>query len=224
MNSRIYVGPLGNVGIGPGTQAGTTSRLQVSASTSGTAAAGLAWNGVNFVQSTFSIIGTTTPVTSLNFVTMAAPIVSAASAVVVSDFFTLRLGAATFVGTGPASAIRNWSLGIDGNSTFGGGQSVHTTNVNVAGPYTILQTDYLLNVLRTSTASISLNLPSIATVGDGFMVGAKDAGYNASVNNITWIRNGADTVENVAGNYVQNVTGSTVWLVANATTNNWEIV
>jgi len=103
-------------------------------------------------------------------------------------------------------------------------QTLTTTDVNVAGPYTILPTDYLLHVRRTATAPISLNLPSIAVVGDGFVVGAKDSGYNASTNNITWVRNGTDTIENVAGNYAQNVTGSTIWLVANATTNNWEIV
>ena len=52
---------------------------------------------------------------------------------------------------------------------------------------------------------------------------AKDSGYNAAVNNITWVRNGADTIENVAGNYLQIVTGSLISFTANATTNNWEL-
>lgn len=187
-------------------------------------AAGAVWNGINFAASTLTLTGATTPVTTMNFVTIAAPTITAASAVVTTDFFTCRIGAATFAGVGPASATRNWSLGIDGNTKFGGGQNVKGTDVNVAGPYTILDTDYVLEVRRTATAPISLNLPSIATVGNGHVAISKDSGYNAAANNITLVRNGADTIENVAGNYVQNVTGSAIWLKANATTNNWEIV
>jgi hypothetical protein len=193
-----------------------------------TAAAGAKWNAINFGTTsldttTLTISGATTPITTLNFVAILGPAITAASAVVTSDFFTVRIGAATFIGVGPASATRNWSLGIDGNTKFGGGQTIHGTDINVAGPYAILATDYYLHVRRTATAAISLNLPSIAIVGDGFVIQAKDAGYNAAVNPITWIRNGADTIENVAGNYTQNVLGSLIKFVANATTNNWEL-
>lgn len=188
------------------------------------AAAGAVWSGVSVAAATLTLTGATTPVTALAFVNIGQPTVSAASAVVTTDFYTLKIAAPAFTGAGPASATRSWSLGLDGSVKFGGGQTVHGTDVNVAGPYTILPTDYLLHVRRTSAAAISLNLPSIAVVGDGFVIGSKDSGYNASTNNITWVRNGTDTIENVAGNYAQNVTGSTIWLVANATTNNWEIV
>ena len=113
---------------------------------------------------------------------------------------------------------------LDGNTKFGGGQNVKGTDVNVAGPYAILDTDYVLEVRRTATAPISLNLPLIASVGNGRVVISKDSGYNAALNNITLVRNGADTIENVAANYVQLVSGSAIWLKANATTNNWEII
>ena len=62
------------------------------------------------------------------------------------------------------------------------------------------------------------NLPSIATVGDGWVVYSADSGYNAAVNNITLVRNGTDKINNVAGNYAQNVAGSVIKLTANATT------
>jgi len=187
------------------------------------AAGGAAWNGVSIASATLTLTGATTPVTALSFVNIGQPTVSAASAVVVTDCYSLKIAAPAFTGAGPASATRSWSLGLDGSIKVGGGQTVHGTDVNVAGPYTILPTDFLLHVRRTGTAAISLNLPSIATVGDGFVIGSKDSGYNAAVNNITLVRNGSDKIENVAGNYVQNVTGSTIWLVANATTSNWEI-
>ena len=51
-----------------------------------------------------------------------------------------------------------------------------------------------------------------------------DSGYNCSVNNITLARNGTDKINNVAGNYTQNSNGSAVWLKANATAGNWEII
>ena len=197
---------------------------QFTATQSVVSAAGANWNGINFAASTLTLTGATTPITTLNFVNIAAPSIIAASAVVTTDFFTCRIGAATFAGVGPASVTRNWSLGIDGNMKFGGGQNVKGTDVNVAGPYTVLATDYVLEVRYTTTAPISLNLPSIAIVGNGHIVISKDSGYNAAINNITLVPNGADTIENVAANYIQLVSGSAIWLKANATTNNWEII
>jgi hypothetical protein len=98
------------------------------------------------------------------------------------------------------------------------------TDVN-ATPYTVLQTDYYLQCRRTATGVLSVNLPAIATVGDGFVLVIKDTGYNASGFNITVVRGGAgpDTIENAAADYVINVDGTAILLMANATTSNWEI-
>ena len=223
-SQRMLISATGNVAIGAALFPAAASVLHVVADQATVvAAAGAVWNGINFAAPQLTLSGATSPITSLNFFLIASPTINAASAVVTTDFFTCRIGAATFAGAGPASATRNWSLGIDGSTKFGGGIEVHGTDVNVAGPYTILATDYYLQVRRTATAAISLNLPSIAVVGNGFTIMAKDSGYNAAVNNITWVRNGADTVENVAGSYIQNVTGSLIVFVANATTNNWEL-
>jgi hypothetical protein len=105
-----------------------------------------------------------------------------------------------------------------------GSQSIKGTDVNAAGPYVVTATDYAIEVRYTATGAISINLPSIATVGNGRIIVVIDSGYNASVNNITLIRNGADKINNVAANYVQTVSGSCIWLKANTTTSNWEIV
>jgi hypothetical protein len=102
--------------IGIGVTAAATSRLHVLASQSVVSAAGAVWDGVNFAASTLTLTGATTPITTLNFVTIAAPTITAASAVVTTDFYTCRIGAATFAGAGPASATRNWSLGVDGDA------------------------------------------------------------------------------------------------------------
>jgi len=145
INSRLYVTAAGNVGIGTGLIPSASSTLQVVASQSVVAASGAVWNGVNFAASTLTLTGATTPVTTLNFVAIAGPTVTAASAVVVTDFFTCRVGAASFAGSGPASSTRNWSLGVDGNTLFGaawactpnaitadagGGQAAGITTVN----------------------------------------------------------------------------------------------
>jgi hypothetical protein len=101
-----------------------------------------------------------------------------------------------------------------------------TTDINAAGPYTVLHTDYMLEVRYTATGAITIDLPSIAAVGEGRIVAVIDSGYSAGVggHEITIARNGADKINNVAGNYTQNISGSAVWLKANTTTSNWEIV
>ena len=100
----------------------------------------------------------------------------------------------------------------------------HSTDVNVAGPYVVLATDYVLLVRRTASAAISINLPSIAATGDGRLIVSIDSGYNCATFNITLVRDGSDKINNVSGNYIQNSTGSAIWLKANATTSNWEII
>jgi hypothetical protein len=105
--------------------------------------------------------------------------------------------------------------------TFGS-QIVKVTDVN-ATPYTVLQTDYYLQCRRTGTGVLTVNLPAISTVGDGFVLIIKDSGYNANAFNITVVRNGADTINNVGGNYTINVDGTALVLIANDTTDDWEI-
>jgi hypothetical protein len=106
----------GAVVVGSNSAPATAStKLQVVATLSVVAAAGAVWDAAIFAASTLTLTGATTPITTLNFVNIVAPTITAASAVVTTDFFTCRIGAATFAGVGPASATRNWSLGLDGN-------------------------------------------------------------------------------------------------------------
>ena len=108
--------------------------------------------------------------------------------------------------------------------TVGVGLALTGTDVNVAGPYAVLATDFFLEVRRTATAPITINMPSIATVGSGHIVAIMDSGYNAAVNNITVAPNGADSINGVAANYTMGVSGSCLWFKANTTTANWELV
>ena len=98
------------------------------------------------------------------------------------------------------------------------------TDVNSAGPYVVQPTDYQLQVRYTATGIISINLPAIVRVGGGRVVMVSDSGYNAGTNNITIVPSGADKVNNVAGNYVINVTASSITLISNANSLNWQIV
>jgi hypothetical protein len=107
---------------------------------------------------------------------------------------------------------------------IGGGVLAKTTDINAAGPYVVLPTDYMLAVRYTTTGAIAINLPSIAAAGDGRILVSIDSGYNAIVNNITLARDGTDKINNVAGNYTQSINGSCIWLRANGISSNWEIV
>lgn len=116
---------------------------------------------------------------------------------------------------------------IDKNGVkFGGGITIHTTDVNAAGPYVVLDNDYLIHVRYTATGTISIDLPAL-TGGiqlDGRTVIVVDSGDNAAAFNITLVLgNAADKINFVNANYVINANGAAVTLVANTTTNNWEI-
>lgn len=221
LGGNLYFSAAANLGIG--VSAGASSRLQVLASQTVASAAGAVWNGVKFAASTLTLTGNTN-ITALTFFNVEAPAISAALALTVTDFYTTRIAPATFGGAGPASVTRSYSLFSEGNTKFGGGMTFKGTDVNAAGPYVVLPTDFFLEVRYTATGAIQINMPSIATVGNGRVIAIIDSGYNAAGFNITVARNGADTINNVAGNYTMNVTGSCIWFKANATTNNWEIV
>jgi hypothetical protein len=191
------------------------------------AAAGAVWHGLDIAAATLTVTGATTPITSLTFVNIGQPTVTAASAVVTTDFYTLKVATPTFIGAGPASATRSWSLAIDGNMKFGGGQTVASTDVNAAGPYVVLATDYVLNVRYTATGIITITLPALTggTQLMGRVIIIKDAGYNAAAHNITAaLGNAGDKIENINGNYTISTSGACLWLKANTTTNNWEII
>jgi len=100
---------------------------------------------------------------------------------------------------------------------------LNVTDVN-STPYSVVGTaDCYLQDRYTLTAASIINLPSIATVGDGYVLWIKDSGQNANTNNITLVRNGADTIELAASDLVLTADGIAVMLVANATTSDWEI-
>lgn len=220
---RMRITNAGNILLGLTTDV-DSSRLRVQADKTITAAGGALWNGIEFVASTLTIGGATTPITTMCFFSVAGPTITAANAVVTTDFYTSRFGAASFIGAGPASATRSYSLFSEGNSKFGGGLTFKATDINAAGPYNVLETDFYLEVRYTATGAISINLPSIATAGSGRTIAVIDTGYNSGANNITMIPNGADKINNAAGNFLIAISGSCYWFKANTTTGNWEIV
>ena len=88
-------------------------------------------------------------------------------------------------------------LGV-GTTTPEAGLSINTsmsrkvTDVDAA-TYTILTTDNIISVLHTATASVVLDLP-LAAGALNQVITVKDAGANASVNNIDIDRAGSDTI------------------------------
>jgi hypothetical protein len=213
----------GNTCLGTTTEVAST-RLRIDASKTIASAVGAVWNGVHVVDSTATITGVTTPITSLSCVLIGRPQITAANAIAITEFSTLRVGAASFLGTGPASATRSYAIISEGNTKLDGGCTFKGTDINAVGPYTVLETDFFLEIRYTATDVITINLPAISAVANGRVIAVIDSGYNAAVKNITLARNGADKINNVAGNYTMTVSGQCLWLKANATTSNWELV
>ena len=114
-------------------------------------------------------------------------------------------------------------LKVVGDSLLWGGVTIKGKPVTAAS-YTVLATDFSLEVTYTATGAVNIQLPPIVNVRNGRLIVSIDSGYNANTHNITLVRTGGDKINNVAGDYIQNVSGSTIWLKANTTTNNWEIV
>lgn len=108
-------------------------------------------------------------------------------------------------------------LDDDDNITLPAGQKVNTTTVNAA-TYSLLETDYILNVTYTVTGAVtSLTLPT-AQVADGRVVVVKDAGGNAGTNSIT-IDTEADELIDGAATYVINSDYDAITLYCDGT--NW---
>lgn len=103
--------------------------LQVLSNKTVASAADAAWNGVNFAASTLTLSGSTTPITALTFFNVAAPTVTAASAVVTTDFYTAKIAKGVFSGAGPASATRQWALGLADSLQLASGNIVVGTGV-----------------------------------------------------------------------------------------------
>lgn len=204
------------------------SVLRVLATKSVASAAGAVWDGIKFAADTLTITGGPGAITSLCKFLVEGPTVTSAAANVTTDFYTQRIGVATFVGVGPASATRNWSLYVEGNTRFGGAQTIPGKQILVgASPYTVLETDYFLEV-QSNGGAITINLPALTggTQLNGRIIIIKDSGYNAGVANITIARgNAGDKIDNVADSYTIAVsTGLCLWLKANTANNDWEII
>jgi hypothetical protein len=213
---------VGTGGSGPNA---TTVQLQVgSLGTTITPTTNSVWYNVYFAPAVLSLSGTAT-VTELDYMGFGTIRVQGTSgSPVVSDLFTIKVPAPTAFGT--VVATRAWALGVAGNALFGGGISVSGTSLNSAGPYTVLATDFKLEVLYTATAAFTCLLPAISTLGTGRrMLLIVDSGYNAATNNITVTANGTDKINNGAagGSQVISSNGGVLRLSSDPVTSNWEL-
>ena len=107
---------------------------------------------------------------------------------------------------GNASSIASFTNGgvfnIPQNPALG-----HTTIVNGA-TYTLISTDTILHVTRTTDGACTITIPEALNV-DGAKLIFKDAGYNASVNTITiTAANVATKIENTTDDYTIVTDGS----------------
>lgn len=102
-----------------------------------------------------------------------------------------------------------------------GAQSVKRVNVLGPWPYAVSQYDHILSV-DTSSASATLTLPAISSVGDGHTVIVKDKSNNSYTYPITVNPTGG-TIDNASNCIIQS-DGASYVFVANLADNDWEII
>jgi len=141
------------------------------------------------------------------------------TAVYVLDITKLQ---STQQGTGGAVGVVNVAYGTPVGAAASG-FSLPVTDVNIA-TYPVVVTDVVLEDRYTATGASGISLPAISSVRPGRIIVVKDSGYNASANNITVTPAGTDKINNAAAALVINVSGSAIWLQANSTTFDWEII
>lgn len=212
------------------------TRLKVVASKTIASAAGAVYDGIKFAADTVTLTGNTniTTATGFNKFKLEAPTYSAALALTIDYAATAYIsGAPIAAGAGPAAITHPYALWVDANAVrLDGGQVVASKQVLIgASPYTIdaaggYGTDYCLEV-QSNGGAITINLPALTggIQDNGRIIVIKDSGYNAGAANITIVRgNAGDKINNVAGSYTISSTGVCLWLKANTTNNDWEIV
>lgn len=107
-----------------------------------------------------------------------------------------------------------------GSSLNTGVASTVFSEVVKSAAYTILVGDtWTLILVDCSSAPVSVNLPVAANVSAGRYYIVKDAKANASINNITLVPNGADTIDTVASNKILNVNSESLWLAGDGVSN-----
>lgn len=74
----------------------------------------------------------------------------------------------------------------------------------------------------TTGGSRTLTLPAVSTVAKGRSYWLKDVGNDAANHNITLIRNGTDTFDNVASNRVFDTNGG-AWVIVSNNVSNWDV-
>lgn len=92
------------------------------------------------------------------------------------------------------------------------------------GTTTVDLTIYSAIECDTNLGAFTLNLPLGSTLDNGSRVTIIDSGYNASVNNITIVPNGTDTIEGVAANLVMNTNGEVKVLQLMSNLTDWKII
>lgn len=114
------------------------------------------------------------------------------------------------------------TLGEDKATTTHGGVRINFTEVT-ASTYAVLATDHYISVQYTDTGAHTATLPAISATNHGQIYYIKDADYNASTNNITIAKTGADTIDEAASKVI-STDGGCVTVIANNTKKNWEVI
>jgi hypothetical protein len=115
--------------------------------------------------------------------------------------------------------VSGGSLTTTGLSSLGGGQKVKLSSL-ITSNYVATTSDYILQV-DTTGGTVTITLPSAATVGAGTVIIVKDASGAAVTNNITVAPDGADTID--GGTYDIIDTYASVTFVSDGTSK-WLVI
>lgn len=145
--------------------------------------------------------------------------VTDASAISVASSASVYIKNAPVAG-GSVTLTSPYSLFVDDGAVRFDGANYRGVTSTSAASYSITTAEYIVHSTRSSTGTQTINLPAVAS-NSGRVVVIKDAGGNASINNITIDGNASETIDG-ATTFTMNANYQSVQLYCNGSA--WFII
>lgn len=124
-----------------------------------------------------------------------------------TNFLSLTVGSTGIVSLDANGSSASFAFNAPINTQ---GQIFNVTTVS-ASTYTVLETDQIIHITRTSTGTCLVTIPSaLIASADGMVFEIKDAGNNAGANNITVETEGGEEIEFSTSDWLINGDGDWV--------------
>jgi hypothetical protein len=136
------------------------------------------------------------------------------NAVLGVDTGNLMIGSLSSYTLPTSTGAQYQALILDGSDDLQWTNLTEFKNVTdiVTATYTALATDRILHVTRTATGPCTITIPTALITSNKFTIIVKDAGFDASTNNITIQTGSGETIDNLASPKIINSDGTALVL------------